>query len=148
MKMGNGPTTSDRAANEVQTLMVGTSVLETNCKNEYSLVLQQSGEELAQGDKFTVLVKKVDQYFTVQEKKKRVTVFENNYNVTRFFFEVPLTKDSQKSAILCWTRKTIITLPHPFPYIVSRVQVPKGNLEKTVFSPIELACRSSRSRPT
>jgi hypothetical protein len=103
--------------------------------------ITNEGEELVQGDKFNVLVKKVDQYFTVEEQKKRVTVFENNYNVSRFFFEVPMTKDSQKSAILCWTRRTIITLPHPFPYIVNRIQVPKGNLEKTVFSPIELACQ-------
>jgi hypothetical protein len=112
--------------------------------NGLPVSITNEGEELGAdlpADRFNVLVKKVDQYFTVDEKKKRVTVFENNYNVTRFFFEVPMTKDSQKSAILCWTRRTIITLPHPFPYIVNRVEVPKAKLDKAVFSPIELACQ-------
>ena len=95
-------------------------------------------------DKYYVHVKAVQQYFTPSDRRKRVTVFEQNHNVSQFYFDIPLTKGSQGGIQDCWLQRTIFTLPHPMPYIVKRVKIPDENIETTVFSPIEYSCESLR----
>jgi hypothetical protein len=108
------------------------------------------GEELnlekLDKDKYYVHVKAVTQYFTSDERKSRVTVFEQNHNVVKFYFDVPYQKSSQASIEHCWLRRTIFTLPHPMPYIVKRVEVPPENIEKVMFSPIEYSCQNLQAQ--
>jgi hypothetical protein len=112
--------------------------------NGLPVVITNEGDHLTphtEEGKFVVRVKNALAYFSDEEKKKRVTVFERDYNITHVFFEIPLDKESQSSATVCWTRRTIFTLPHPFPYIMNRVQVSKKDISVIVFSPIERACQ-------
>jgi hypothetical protein len=88
-------------------------------------------------EKYYMHVKAVTQYFTPEERKSRVTAFEMNPNVVKFYFDVPFQKSAQASIEHCWLRRTIVTLPHPMAYIVKRVEVPPENIEKVMFSPIE-----------
>jgi hypothetical protein len=108
------------------------------------------GEELnlakLDPEKYYVHVKAVTQYFTPDERKSRVTVFEMNHNVVKFYFDVPFQKSAQASIELCWLRRTIFTLPHPMPYIVKRVEVPPDNIEKVMFSPIEYSCQNLQAQ--
>lgn len=94
--------------------------------------------------KYYVHVKAVQQYFTPSDRRKRVTVFEQNHNVSQFYFDIPLSKGSQGGIQDCWLQRTIFTLPHPMPYIVKRVKIPDENITTTVFSPIEYSCESLR----
>jgi hypothetical protein len=112
--------------------------------NGLPVVITNEGDHLTpytEAGKFVVRVKTSLPYFSEEEKKKRVTVFERDYNITHVFFEIPLDRESQSSATVCWTRRTIFTLPHPFPYIMNRVQVSKEDISVIVFSPIERACQ-------
>lgn len=97
-------------------------------------------------DKYYVHVKAVQQYFTQSDRRKRVTVFEQNHNVSQFYFDIPLTKSAQGGIENCWLHRTIFTLPYPMPYIVKRVPVPEENITTTVFSPIEYSCESLRKK--
>ncbi|KAH0795942.1 Dedicator of cytokinesis family protein [Histomonas meleagridis] len=91
-------------------------------------------------DKFYVHIKSVEQYFTPEEKKTRVTVFEQNHNVSRFYFDLPYSKTAQQSIEHCYLKRTIYTLPHPMPYIVSRVKIPPENIQQIDYTPIEYSC--------
>jgi hypothetical protein len=108
------------------------------------------GEELnlatLDASKYYVHVKAVTQYFTSDERKSRVTVFEMNHNVVKFYFDVPFQKSAQASIEFCWLRRTIFTLPHPMPYIVKRVEIPQENIEKVMFSPIEYSCQNLQAQ--
>jgi len=104
------------------------------------------GEELNESnldkEKYYVHIKFVNQYFTPEENKKRVTVFEKNHNITQFYFDLPLSKSSQAGMEDCRLKRTIITIPHPLPYLINRVKVPKGGITTQIFSPIEYACQN------
>ncbi|OHT00851.1 hypothetical protein TRFO_32364 [Tritrichomonas foetus] len=95
-----------------------------------------------QPENFYVHVKAVEQYFTPEERMKRVTVFEQNHNVNKFYFDLPYSKTAQMSIEYCYLKRTIFTLPHPMPYIVSRVLIPPSNIETLEFTPIEYSCQS------
>jgi hypothetical protein len=108
------------------------------------------GEELnvatLDQDTYYIHVKAVKQYFTSKERKTRHTVFEQHHNVTRFSFDIPVQKSSQSSIEHCWLKRTILTLPHPMPYIVRRVEIPPENIEQVMFSPIEYSCQNIRGQ--
>lgn len=110
------------------------------------VVILNDGDGLAtakiEADKYYVHVKAVEQYFTNQEKSERITAFDQNYNVLKFYFDIPYSKDAQQSIEYLMLKRTIYTINHPIPYIVSRVQVPPENIEKILFSPIEFSCES------
>jgi hypothetical protein len=91
---------------------------------------------------YYVHVKAVEQYFTPDERSTRMTVFEQNHNVNRFYFDLPYSKSAQSSIEHCWLKRTIFELPHPMPYIVSRVKIPLENITKLEFSPIEYCCQT------
>lgn len=115
--------------------------------NGKPVVVINEGEELTEEQlndekSYFVHLKSVLQYFTPKEKKKRVTVFEQNHNVSRFYFDLPFSKSAQSSIENCWLKRSIFTLPHPMPYLVKRVEIPKENIEKITFSPIELSCQN------
>jgi hypothetical protein len=108
------------------------------------------GEELVPAkldpNKFYVHIKAVQQYFRSDDRKKRVTVFEQNHNVDKFYFDLPYSKTAQSSIEHCWLKRFIFKLPHPMPYIVRRVEVPPKNIEKTEFSPIEYSCQDLQTQ--
>jgi hypothetical protein len=108
------------------------------------------GEELVPStfvpEKYYVHVKAVTQYFTSDERLSRLTVFEQNHNVSRFYFDLPFSKTSQSSIEHCWLKRTIFTLRHPMPYIVRRVEIPPENMEQVMFSPIQYSCQNLRAQ--
>lgn len=91
---------------------------------------------------YYVHVKAVEQYFTDDEKLKRITPFEQNYDVHRFYFDLPFSKTGQQTIENLELKRTIYTVSYPIPYIVSRVKVPPENIQKILFSPIEYSCES------
>ncbi|KAH0795839.1 Dedicator of cytokinesis family protein [Histomonas meleagridis] len=111
-----------------------------------TVVISNQGEELDpsqfEDDKYYVHVKSVNQYFTPEERKKRITVFEQNHNISKFYFDLPFSKSSQSSIENCWLKRFIFTTPHPMPFIVNRVEIPKENIETYTFSPIEYSCQN------
>ena len=65
-----------------------------------------------------------------------------NHNVNRFYFGLPFFKDSKDSIENCWLKRTIITLPNPVPYLVSRIVIPpEKGIQVIEYSPIEYSCR-------
>lgn len=92
--------------------------------------------------KFYIHIKAVEQYFTPEERKMRVTVFEQNHNVDKFYFDLPYSKTAQSSIEHCYLKRTIFKLPNPIPYIVSRVRIPNENIEQIDFTPIEYSCQN------
>lgn len=110
------------------------------------VVVINEGEELNpknfEENKYYIHVKSVLQYFTSDERKKRVTVFEQNHNISQFYFDIPISKSAQSSIEHCSLKRTIFTIPHPLPYIVKRVEVPKENIKNIIFSPIEFSCQN------
>lgn len=111
-----------------------------------TVLISNEGEELDpskfEDDKFYVHVKCVNQFFTPEERKKRITVFEQNHNISKFYFDLPFSKNAQSSIENCWLKRFIFKSPHPLPYIVNRVEIPKENITKYTFSPIEFSCQN------
>jgi hypothetical protein len=94
-------------------------------------------------DKYYVHIKSVEQYFRQDELDSRVTIFEQNHNVQRFYFDIPDARGKGPEDLAAlWLKRTIFTLPHPVPYILSRLEVPPGNIERLEFSPIEGSCQT------
>ncbi|OHT03901.1 Dedicator of cytokinesis family protein [Tritrichomonas foetus] len=110
------------------------------------VVVVNEGEELnpekLDADKYYIHVKSVQPYFTSDERKKRVTVFEQNHNINQFYFDLPISKSAQSSIEHCSLKRTIFTLPYPLPYIVKRVEIPRQNIKTLMFSPIEFSCQN------
>ncbi|XP_071486500.1 dedicator of cytokinesis protein 7-like [Diadema antillarum] len=81
----------------------------------------------------------VEPYFDYYEILQRPTLFSRNYNLKRFMFATPFTKDGRAHGELkdqC-KRKTILTTSHSFPYIKTRVSI--VHKEEIVLSPVEVA---------
>ena len=97
-------------------------------------------------NKYYVHVKHVNQFFTPDERQKRMTVFEKNHNIDQFYFDVPFSKDAQSGLEHCWLKRTIFTLPSPLPYLISRVHVPPENIQQNIFEPIEYAVQNIQSQ--
>jgi hypothetical protein len=97
-------------------------------------------------ENYYIHVKAVDQYFTAEERRERMSVFEQNHDVKRFYFDLPFSKSAQASIEHCWLKRTIFTLPHPIPYLNFRVQVPLENIQKFEYSPIEYCCQNLQSQ--
>jgi hypothetical protein len=89
---------------------------------------------------YRVHVKAVEPYFTAAERKNRVTAFEQNHNVTRFFYDLPVYEGG-RSFEHCGLKRTIFTLPNPMPYLNSRVQIPSTGITEEKYSPISRACQ-------
>ena len=113
------------------------------------VVVLNEGEDLEHqsnplsSDNYYVHVKFVEPFFTPGERKTRMTVFEQNHNVNRFYFDLPFFKGSKDSIENCWLKRTIITLPNPVPYLVSRIVIPpEKGIQVIEYSPIEYSCQS------
>jgi hypothetical protein len=110
------------------------------------VIVVNEGEELdftkLDPSNYYVHVKAVEQYFTADERRNRVTVFEQNHGVTRFYFDLPYSKSAQQSIEHCWLKRTIFTLPSAMPHLNSRIAIPPENIKKLEYSPIEYCCQS------
>ncbi|XP_017855271.1 dedicator of cytokinesis protein 7 [Drosophila busckii] len=90
-------------------------------------------------DKAYIQITYVEPFFETYEMRHRETYFERNFNLKRFIFATPFTKNGKAHGELheqC-KRKTILTTANHFPYVVSRIQV----ISRTQFQlePIEVA---------
>ena len=56
--------------------------------------------------KFYVHIKAVEQYITSEEGKTRVTVFEQNHDVSQFYFDLPYSKTAQSSIEHFYLKRT------------------------------------------
>ncbi|CEF63950.1 LD20667p [Strongyloides ratti] len=82
----------------------------------------------------------VEPYFDGWEKKERInSMFHRRYNVKRFVYATPFTKDGRSHGELKdqYKRKTILTTSKSFPYVKSRIKVIKK--EQIILIPIEAA---------
>ncbi|OHT04851.1 Dedicator of cytokinesis family protein [Tritrichomonas foetus] len=104
--------------------------------------LPPNDSPLLDPQKYYIHVKAVSQYFTSEERKKRITVFEQNHNIDRFYFDIPFSKSAQSSIENCYLKRKIFLLPHPLPYIVKRVEVPPENITEIIFTPIQYSCQN------
>ncbi|XP_066298679.1 dedicator of cytokinesis protein 7-like isoform X4 [Branchiostoma lanceolatum] len=81
----------------------------------------------------------VEPYFDLYEMKDRISYFDKNYNLRRFMFATPFTKDGRAHGELTeqYKRKTILTTINAFPYVKTRVSV--IHRVEIVLSPVEVA---------
>ncbi|NXG07689.1 DOCK8 protein, partial [Sakesphorus luctuosus] len=88
----------------------------------------------------------VEPYFDEYEMKDRVTYFEKNFNICRFMYTTPFTKDGRPRGELSeqYKRNTILTTMHAFPYIKTRINVIER--EEFVLTPIEVAIEDMRKK--
>ncbi|KAG8130614.1 hypothetical protein E2320_017328 [Naja naja] len=81
-----------------------------------------------------------------RKMKDRVTPFEKNFNLRRFMYTTPFTKDGRPRGELSeqYKRKTILTTMHAFPYIKTRINVIQK--EEYVLMPIEVAIEDMQKK--
>ncbi|XP_035698985.1 dedicator of cytokinesis protein 7-like isoform X3 [Branchiostoma floridae] len=81
----------------------------------------------------------VEPYFDLYEMKDRISYFDKNYNLRRFMFATPFTKDGRAHGELTeqYKRKTILTTANAFPYVKTRVSVIYR--VEIVLTPVEVA---------
>lgn len=90
-------------------------------------------------EKAYIQITYVEPFFETYEMRHRETYFERNFNIKRFIFATPFTKNGKAHGELheqC-KRKTILTTANHFPYVKTRIQV----ISRTQFQlePIEVA---------
>jgi len=91
-------------------------------------------------NKVYIQVTYVEPYFDTSEIQHRPTHFDRNYNLKRFLYASPFTKDTNRahgSLPEQYKRKTILTVERAFPYVKTRI--PIIDRERLVLSPIEVA---------
>ncbi|CAD5215071.1 unnamed protein product [Bursaphelenchus xylophilus] len=81
----------------------------------------------------------VEPYFDIWEKRRRSTHLKRNYDINRFCYATPFTRDGKAHGELKdqFKRKTVLTTQSSFPYMKTRVRV--IDREQKVLSPIEVA---------
>ena len=109
------------------------------------VIVINDGEDLSQTkmdpNKFYVHVKAVEPYLTEKEKQQKLTLFELNRMLSRFYFDLPYSKDAQKSLEHLYLKRTIFTIRSPVIHILPRVLIPPEDVKKNIFSPIEYSCQ-------
>ncbi|XP_067839366.1 dedicator of cytokinesis protein 8 isoform X2 [Heptranchias perlo] len=88
----------------------------------------------------------VEPFFDDYEMKDRITYFEKNFNLRRFMYTTPFTKDGRPRGDLSeqYKRKTILTTLHAFPYIKTRINVIQK--EEFILTPIEVAIEDMQKK--
>ncbi|XP_041042551.1 dedicator of cytokinesis protein 8 isoform X2 [Carcharodon carcharias] len=88
----------------------------------------------------------VEPFFDDYEMKDRITYFEKNFNLRRFMYTTPFTKDGRPRGDLKeqYKRKTILTTLHAFPYIKTRINVIQK--EEFILTPIEVAIEDMQKK--
>ncbi|XP_069783742.1 dedicator of cytokinesis protein 8 isoform X2 [Narcine bancroftii] len=88
----------------------------------------------------------VEPFFDDYEMKDRITYFEKNFNLRRFMYTTPFTKDGRPRGDLSeqYKRKTILTTLHAFPYIKTRINVIQK--EEFILMPIEVAIEDMQKK--
>ncbi|XP_038660625.1 dedicator of cytokinesis protein 8 isoform X1 [Scyliorhinus canicula] len=88
----------------------------------------------------------VEPFFDDYEMKDRITHFEKNFNLRRFMYTTPFTKDGRPRGDLKeqYKRKTILTTLHAFPYIKTRINVIQK--EEFILTPIEVAIEDMQKK--
>ncbi|EDV30788.1 uncharacterized protein Dana_GF14871, isoform A [Drosophila ananassae] len=90
-------------------------------------------------DKAYIQITYVEPYFETYEMRHRETYFERNFNLKRFIYATPFTKNGKAHGELheqC-KRKTILTTANHFPYVKTRIMV--ISRQQIVLEPIEVA---------
>jgi len=79
----------------------------------------------------------VEEYLDPEELKTRLTPFERKFNLNRFIFETPFTKEGKQQGDFKeqYKRKTILKTELPFPYVKKRIIVKEKN--EIILTPIE-----------
>ena len=108
------------------------------------IVVQNDGEEIHDKEpgKYYIHVKSVQPYFTADEKKQRGTPFEQNENISKFHFDIPVSKASQESISNCWLKRYIFELKEPMPTLETRVSLNVSDKHSIMYSPIEFCCEN------
>jgi hypothetical protein len=121
---------SERVSKQFEYYSGGKPVCVTNAGAELPEVLPE--------DKWLVLLRAVQPHFSAEETRRRVTAFLRAFGVGEFFFEIPMVTEKGETA----TRRTIITLDVPMPFIVGRVEFARDadHVKSKIVLPIQKAC--------
>ncbi|CAB4062764.1 DOCK6_7_8 [Lepeophtheirus salmonis] len=97
-------------------------------------------------EKAYIQITYVEPFFDNYELRDRVTVFEKNFNLSRFVFATPFTPDGSPHGELHeqYKRKTILTVENHFPYVKTRIRVRER--KQFVLTPIEVAIEDIRKK--
>lgn len=81
----------------------------------------------------------VEPHLEADELEERPTTFEQNFNLRRFRYETPFTKDGRAQGDFHeqWKRRSILTTEAAFPHVRKRLRV--VDTQEDDFSPIENA---------
>ncbi|XP_046985251.1 dedicator of cytokinesis protein 7 [Schistocerca americana] len=90
-------------------------------------------------EKAYIQITYVEPYFESYEMRYRVTYFDRNFNIKRFYYATPFTPRGRAHGELHeqYKRKTILTTANHFPYIKTRIQV--VDRKQIILTPIEVA---------
>nr|CAD7402776.1 unnamed protein product [Timema poppensis] len=90
-------------------------------------------------EKAYIQITYVEPYFESYESRHRITYFERNFNIKKFFYATPFTPNGRAHGELYeqHKRKTILTTANHFPYVKTRIQV--VHRKQIVLTPIEVA---------
>ncbi|CAG2054092.1 unnamed protein product [Timema podura] len=90
-------------------------------------------------EKAYIQITYVEPYFESYESRHRITYFERNFNIKKFFYATPFTPNGRAHGELYeqYKRKTILTTANHFPYVKTRIQV--VHRKQIVLTPIEVA---------
>ncbi|XP_076814693.1 dedicator of cytokinesis protein 7-like isoform X2 [Clavelina lepadiformis] len=88
----------------------------------------------------------VEPYFYDYENESKTSYFDRNYNIDKFVYATPFTKDGKSHGEMKeqFKRKTYLQVSHTFPYVKTRISVIK-RWEK-VLSPLESACEDVKKK--
>jgi len=122
----------------------------SRCFGENNVViLKDSGEidtSKLDGEKAHIQITFVEPYFHDYEETKKKTYFDRNYNIDKFVYCTPFTKDgrSHGDAKEQYKRKTFLQVANTFPYLKTRNHV--INKWEEVLTPLESACEDIKRK--
>uniref|UniRef100_H2Y8Y3 DOCKER domain-containing protein n=1 Tax=Ciona savignyi TaxID=51511 RepID=H2Y8Y3_CIOSA len=99
-------------------------------------------------EKAYIQITYVEPYFHHYEDGTKTTYFERNFNVDKFMYATPFTKDGKAHGEMVeqYKRKTFLQVSHTFPYLKTRINVIKK--WETVLTPLESACEDVKRKTT
>ena len=102
----------------------------------------KSGRTPSTNDKYFIHIKAVQQYYD----DERSTDFEQNINLRKFYFDLPISKGAHSSIEHCSLKRTIFTVETPIPSMERRVKI--INVETEVHTPIQFSIQNLKKQIT
>nr|CAB3239426.1 dedicator of cytokinesis protein 7 [Phallusia mammillata] len=97
-------------------------------------------------DKAYIQITFVEPYFHEYENARKTSYFERNFNIDKFMYATPFTKDGKAHGEMKeqFKRKTFLQVSNAFPYIKTRISVIKR--WEAILTPLESACEDVKKK--